>query len=928
MNQSNGIFTKLGKTKRGFGHFLNENGRKKERKKRKTSLQDAKEGIMTLRETETKTGPEPEFTESDYYTGSQSDGIVWINPNESKEAREMFDGLSVSEKKLRSLIADCYCELQNFQKAHKVYQWKVEWLSVLREIEVRQFLFKNPNLVVWESVFQRKTDRDTIMFNITFMDVYGYLLDPTLWAGRSLKFTLFLYYLFITKKYIVFVKAEQLFYQYDGKRWQIKPQSSIIEGFAGWLGQVRVRGIDKAINTTQDRELLNKFKSCLTIEKWPFCMGHNMKNGFLTMENYRYILYPHSPAFWARHVILIDIPDEILLQIPPKTLRLYLDNVTEDLLNANLFKVVMYFVLEEGSHNLIINFCGNPRGAKTLIMDSISDILGDAYKIGRLKGMNAFHREELIINARVIAFPDANPKKIDDEGIDTLKSISGRDKIHIDHKFGQVYNAKTNALIIITNNEDFDSVPAYREEAFADRVLNYVAPAIKSEAMVGELKKKLEPEGINALLLFGLTSEPEVLTKAQRSGDYNAVTGSGIEKSYIQFLLTQCVYSKGKSTIGQKLYSSYKNFLQTFDKKAKPETEKAFYKKLVHFSDKVTPKGVEKYKTNAGVAFKNLIIANPAKVNVKDEDKQFSYIGTEQIRKLLIQNSFKANHIVFKDKEGNYIKGPRLDPTFNTKMFESLEKVKNTNLKQMIEGECSLKEVKHFEATGFGGGQSIHSLKQSDFEEKRAISFQPKLQYGVREHEKITDLGNFEDSEIANYLSGKLQPMVLLPHGHPKKNPKVEGMTEDLRWLGEYQLNSNLFIYRETKPDYSAELADEKAKRIEAASLGPLHPVELVTFQPNAIPSSSEPEGETKFIPNLIVPRNDQQKETTSLVEMQRTRVKPAAGTERVGPKKRGRKKKEKTMPNSENDTELPGFSLPNPKLTEVDQYFENKHKK
>ena len=101
----------------------------------------------------------PEFTTQDYYAGSKSDGTVWINPNESEEARQAFDKLSVAEKKLRSLIEKCYPGLDSNDKAFKLYQWNVEWWSVFNSIERRKFLFKNPNLVAWEVVFKRGTGR-------------------------------------------------------------------------------------------------------------------------------------------------------------------------------------------------------------------------------------------------------------------------------------------------------------------------------------------------------------------------------------------------------------------------------------------------------------------------------------------------------------------------------------------------------------------------------------------------------------------------------------------------------------------------------------------------------------------------------------------------------------------------------------------------
>ena len=736
------------------------------------------------------------------------------------------------------------------------------------------------------------------------MDIYGYILDQNLWAGRSLKGTLFIYYLFLTKKYIVYVQSEQLYYQYDGKRWQIRPPSTVINDLAGWLSKVSVKGVDKVINPKADTDLLNKFQSVLTIEKWPYVMGHNLGNGFLTLENGRYVLLPHSPAFWKKHLINIPIPPEIIPKIPPKTFRLALDTSSEGLVNATLLKLILCLVVEEGNHNLIINYCGNPRGAKTLVMDFISDILGHAYKIGRFKGMNAFGREQMMLNSRVIAFPDANPTNIDSDGIDVLKSLAGRDKVQVDHQHGDPSSVKTNALIIITNNEDFDAVPAYKEEALADRVMNFVAPSIRSHTMVPDLKQKLEPEGITALFWFALTIDPEILYRAQRSGEFNAVTGSGAEKAYIQFLVDHCVFSHGARTTGQDLHKVYRSFWQTVDKKKKPDSAKTFYKKLEHFVDKVTPRGVERVKRNKGVTFRNLLIGTPGKV--KQSYQRFTYQGTEEMQNLLNRNCFKAEHIIFRDHKGDYIKGPRIDPAITDEMFETITDTKDTNLKAQTQGNCPVTIQKHFETTGFGGGEDVHSLKKSDFEEKSPILYQPRLQYGILRKQRITDLANFGNSALSKHLRGQLQPILLIPHANPQASPKIEGISEDYKWLGEFRLNSDLFISEEE--DYHQQLMKESKERITKARIGPPGEVKLKRFFPKGILDSNLEAEET----NKMVDSNLE--ETKGMVDSK-------------GRKKRDRtSKKSKSQrtalsPNDSSETADPESS----KSEGINEYFVSK---
>jgi len=846
-----------------------------------------------------------EFTTSDYFTGSQSHGTVWLNPKESEEARREYDKLPVGEKKLRSLIAECYSSLDANEKAHKIYQWLM-WLSAINSIDQRDFLFLDPNLRAWESVFFRKTEKDNILFNLTFMQVHKYVLDPNLWAGRSLKTTLFLYYLFITKKYIVYVKSEEQYCQYIENRWQVTQPETITEDFSAWLGKVSIRGVDKIVNFSAEREFLKKFKSALTIEEWPFHMGHNFKNGFLTLENERYTLYPHNPAFWARHMILIDVPPEIIPEIPNKMLRLYLDFTSEGVLNSNLFKVIMCFVVVEGNHNLIVNFSGNPRGAKSLIMDFIADVLGDSYKVGRLRGLNTFQREALLQNARIISFPDNNPKNIDKDGMDMLKAASGRDKILVEKKHGKIYFQKTNALLIISNNEDFDSVEQYKLEAFADRVLNFVTPSVKSEAVVGELKSKLEPEAIPALFLFGLSMDPEILSKAQRASQFNAVTGSGVEQIYIQFLLNQCVFVKEKKTKGQVLYQAYKNFYKTFDKKEAADSEKTFYKRLVHFLQLVTPNGVERYRATAGQTFKNILVGKAG--SSEEGAQEFKFEGTEETKKMLEKNSFRIDHIIFKNKNGDYIKGPRLDPSKNFKMFETINNVKDTNLKQMIEGKCSITNGKHFETTGFGGEKNIHTLTKKDFEDNSPVLYQQKLQYGTKTQATITELANFEEPKLAKYFSRQLQPMILMPEGDPRISPAIEEMSQDLLWLREFNLKSNLFLSKFPSFHFNNRLYNEEIDLSKTTCIGPVEKVELKTYSPDIIEKEKEKE-EIKEIKKEKVER----------------KTKDKISKENEKQKKSKRSRKQNFEKNSKNSSKIESQTNKTNEKEEIFQYFDSK---
>ena len=162
----------------------------------------------------------------------------WIDPRLGPTFLEEFRNLPGFEQRLRNLIQESYPGFTHRQKANLVYKWTVLWLSRIDVVTKYKFIYLKPNLMEWEDVFRRDTASDNIAFNVCFLEVNGYVLDPQLWAGHSLKHALVLYYIFLTNHYIVYVESEKLWFQYEETKWQLRPPEMIVGFISSWVGKI------------------------------------------------------------------------------------------------------------------------------------------------------------------------------------------------------------------------------------------------------------------------------------------------------------------------------------------------------------------------------------------------------------------------------------------------------------------------------------------------------------------------------------------------------------------------------------------------------------------------------------------------------------------------------------------------------------------
>ena len=349
-------------------------------------------------------------------------------------------------------------------------------------------------------------------------------------------------------------------------------------------------------------------------------VGYNCQNVFLTLSRDRYTLFLHDPIFWTKKILNTSIPISIIPEVTHIIYRFFLDLCGKNLLNINIFKLLFFNIFEPGNQNLIINLCGNPKGAKFLLLSIIEKKIGSGFKVGRFNSLNSFQRKDLLTNARVISFSDANPKNLTKNSIDFLKSISGHDSIQVEKKMGEAFFIRPDALIIISNNENFEDIPAYKEDALSDRVLNLVVPFISENATVVGLGKFLEPELDWFFTAVGMTVNMDLMKRAVRAEKIDSVTGAGAEKLFFKFLKENFLYQEGNKVGGKSIYIPYQKHLTKFDKNAKIDSQKGFYQKVEFQLFKLLSKSIEqRRRLSSGVTFFNLGLNDSKKERIQDK---------------------------------------------------------------------------------------------------------------------------------------------------------------------------------------------------------------------------------------------------------------------------------------------------------------------
>ena len=580
------------------------------------------------------------------------------------------------------------------------------------------------------------------------LKVNRFVLDPRMWAGLRLKTTIFIYYIVLTRRYILYNKQNEQYYQYSNGFWQIKDPSLILDDVMAFAFSMQLNGIDGALYQN-DKDMVIRMRSSYTIDKMPKSFGINYENGFFTIRDNKYVLYPHSPIWWATRKCKGFMTKKLLPEMNPQMMRFFSDLSGEAIIALNLLKLIIYYSICPGMHNLIINLCGTHQGGKSLFLKGIEMINPSGYHVGRFNNLNNFQKHDLILGATVIAFPDANPTQIQSEVIDLLKTLAGRDPVTLEKKQELQTSTVTDALVIMANNESFEDVNAFKFDlGLASRILNQPIPAIKSDAIVRSLEKIIE-DGLDWLMAFGLSVHPEILEKTQRSEAINAMTGSGIEKPSLQFVTEFCSYCEGQSTLGTVLKKQFDQFMKDRYPKHKTMSLNGFYQKLDEAFAILTPVGIHRKRITAGWTYYNIILATTSttKPTTDSLTKRFVYEGSKDTLALFSKSPFRIDGYTFQDEKGAFIAGPRLDPSYNDEAFETLQEIKDTNLKVMLGEPYKPKDPnsKHFFETGLSVGQTIHQLKKDDFGDPLPFSYQKELEYRTLPKINLLNSANFEN---------------------------------------------------------------------------------------------------------------------------------------------------------------------------------------
>lgn len=658
-------------------------------------------------------------------------------------------------------------------------KWAQTYLPRLPSALRYEFLLLKPDLKRWLTVFRAKTPTDCLSFVIGFIENFGLFMDPTIIAGRPLRVVVFLYYLNLSQEFLVFDQTEQVHYQYDGKIWQKVTQAEIIKNAMRFVSRFQLGDCTKAL-THDQTALFEEINSQITLKKWPYRSGRACKNGFFHLYDGYYSLSEHSPGQWQRTIREIDIPEEIV-PLPSKFgLRFKLDCSGESMRALNLQKLLYYYTFEPSGNQLLFNLTGNPRGSKSMTIKGIKWCFGKFAKEGNINNMNPFQLKDLLLNTSVILFPDTNPLSINKSAIDTVKRITGGDTVNVEGKYEVGLRVAGEYTMILVNNVNFEDVPAFREAGLADRVLNIVFPAIKSQALI--LMKQFEKfllSEVPYLFLSSLSINQDFLYATTRAREVNAALGTGLEHPLISYIKGRLVYSEGAWTLGTTIYTDFHKYLVEIspDKNAfnreKFATRQGFYQQLGFQLGRMDQPGTEKDNNNKGVIFRNVVFGKPEDFPGQELNLSSSYVDG-----FLLENPLVVKDLTFRGHSGEFLKGPRINPEYNERVLEIFKQVKTETIKTIVDGGVNgYPEGQHFERTGFGGSQSIYNLKEEDFFDKNEVPYQPRLFYRGNVKDEFPYTDELQVGDITPQLFGVKSPFYFYSDGEQEKrlifNPRV-----------------------------------------------------------------------------------------------------------------------------------------------------------
>ena len=643
--------------------------------------------------------------------------------------------------------------------------WLTVWLTQLPKLLCLEFLNLQPNLNSWSIIFLSKTPRDTLNFVFGFLAKFGLTLHPNIIAGRSLRTIVFLYYINYTKRYLIYNRDSQLFYQYKSDHFEMVTEGDIINDAIQFSSSFQVADCAKVFYK-DPKGLFQELIPHISIERWPKRSGISFKNGFFHIHNGKYTLANHHPGQWQKSIIGLEIPESIVPTPTNLAIRFLLDLGSEQLKSINLLKLWFFYCLQPGHNNLLFNITGNPRSSKSLLLKILAKAFPSSLHQGDLGQLNSFQLKDLIVNAGQVAFPDSNPGKLTRQSIDILKRLTGGDSIRVEEKFGSSYSIRGQYTIMIINNENFEEVQAYKDPAMADRVLNIQLSTIATDAVVQNLFHHLETT-IPYLFLFALDQPIELIKKSQRAQDINAAMGSGIETPLVSFIQGCLVFEWGSIVKASDVFEEYHKFIErqfkevTVQKRYKYTTKQGFNQHFLFQINRMDKSGVEKKRSRVGIIFVNFRLEEHNGTHVD----RFMFASTE-IDKLLERNPFRMDRITLIDTDGEFITGPKLNPKFNQLSHESLKKTIHSTVKEISTGKPYSAEhgIRHFEATGLTNSKTAHELKETDFDEQEeGVDYQSSLCTRSSSEEDFPFLKEVINNSLTKQLLGEEAPFYIHP---------------------------------------------------------------------------------------------------------------------------------------------------------------------
>ncbi|HOD54202.1 MAG TPA: phage/plasmid primase, P4 family [Candidatus Cloacimonadota bacterium] len=297
----------------------------------------------------------------------------------------------------------------------------------------------------------------------------------------------------MTNKKYVYCKSEKCWYKYNGKVWEVFPDTPIQAIFEfsdqiiGYLNTLDVQDENPQTKKKIEAEIYNGFRlSDLIHSNISFCekmikAAVNLPNiskhnsividkmntqvRYLTLQNCvldlkTFSLYPHDKQFYSKDMLDYRFPEkqEELVECP-----LFLKFTEEIFLGKPnirnfIIKLLGYILYPANIEEKFIYFYGKGRNGKSVFLNTISKVLKqfstgiEAYTLIDCKSDNAkVAHQKALLKDKLFAIVDENDKhyKLSEKAI---KQLSSKDPINIERKFKDPEQIENTCLIIAPVN--------------------------------------------------------------------------------------------------------------------------------------------------------------------------------------------------------------------------------------------------------------------------------------------------------------------------------------------------------------------------------------------------------------------------------------------------------------------------------------------